>query len=209
MNVLVKTVKQLQNSKVSKIVNNRLEEFKQLNSKSNEEWFGELCFCLLTANSKASTALKIQQDLGFTGFCNACADRVKKCIVENKHRFHNRKTEYIIGAREFLNIKDRISEFDSSFQAREWLVKNVKGLGFKEASHFLRNVGFTDVAILDRHILRLLHEYGYIKEVPNSLTKNKYYKIEKVLEKIGRETGLNQAELDLYLWYEKTGKVLK
>jgi len=33
--------------------------------------------------------------------------------------------------------------------------------------------------------------------------------IEKQLEEICGKTGLSQGELDLYLWYMKTGKVLK
>jgi len=39
----------------------------------------------------------------------------------------------------------------------EWLVKNLTGLGYKEAGHFLRNIGSGKIAILDRHILRNLH----------------------------------------------------
>jgi len=41
------------------------------------------------------------------------------------------------------------------------------------------------------------------------MSKKKYLEIEKQLEKIAGEVNMNLAELDFYLWYMKTGKVLK
>ena len=88
------------------------------------------------------------------------------------------------------------------------MVDNIKGLGMKEASHFLRNIGFKDFAIIDFHIIDILVKYGLIKK-PKTLTKNKYLEIEGILKEIAKKTNLNLAELDLYLWYEETDKVLK
>jgi N-glycosylase/DNA lyase len=203
MNPLITEINKLKNSEIRNLVNQRLIEFK-----SQDEWFSELCFCILTANSKASTALNIQAELCEEGFLNASPEKVKQCIVSNKHRFHNNKTKYIVEARECAGIKKILSGMNS-FQARDWLVKNIKGLGMKEASHFLRNVGYTDLAILDRHILRLLAENNYIREVPSTLTRKKYLEYEKIMQLIGKQTRLNQAELDLIMWYSKTGKILK
>jgi len=84
----------------------------------------------------------------------------------------------------------------------------VKGIGYKESSHFLRNVGFDDYAIIDFHIIDLLVKYQLIKR-PKTITKNKYLEIEKILKKIAEKTNLTLAELDLYLWYMETGKILK
>ena len=61
---------------------------------------------------------------------------------------------------------------------RAWLVREVKGLGWKEASHFLRNIGFRDLAILDRHILRNLRRHGVIRTIPASLPEKRYLAIE-------------------------------
>ena len=58
-------------------------------------------------------------------------------------------------------------------ERRAWLVDNIKGLGYKEASHFLRNIGFDDYAIIDSHILDLLERYNLIKQ-PKTLTRKKY-----------------------------------
>jgi len=106
-------------------------------------------------------------------------------------------------------IKDIITDFHDETDAREWLVKNIKGLGYKEASHFLRNVGYHNVAILDRHILRVLNDHVLIDEIPKNLTAKKYKEIEKIILDLAKEIKVLPSELDLYLWYSKTGEVLK
>ena len=73
----------------------------------------------------------------------------------------------------------------------------------------MRNVGYDDVAIIDRHILRELYENNYIDEIPKTLSRRKYLEIENILRDIGEEVNLKLSELDLYIWYLRTGKVLK
>ncbi|MFX1391198.1 MAG: N-glycosylase, partial [Promethearchaeota archaeon] len=63
-------------------------------------------------------------------------------------------------------------------------------------------------AIIDFHIIDILVSYNLI-EKPKTLSKSKYLEIEGVLKDIGRRLKLNLAELDLYLWYLETGKILK
>ncbi|VVB76180.1 N-glycosylase/DNA lyase [Candidatus Tiddalikarchaeum anstoanum] len=209
MNKLVSDINDLKRTVIKKTVDTRLKEFEELGKKNNDDWFSELCFCILTANSKARTALAIQKELGPKGFCNLNREDISKCIQRNKHRFHNNKSRFIIEARQFKNIKTILSQFKDEFMMREWLVKNVKGLGYKEASHFLRNVGFKNVSILDRHILNLLYENNYITKVPKPLTKKNYFEIEKIFQKLAKEMNMSCAELDLYMWYMKAGEVLK
>jgi N-glycosylase/DNA lyase len=52
-------------------------------------------------------------------------------------------------------------------------------------------------------------KYGILEGKPKSLSRAKYLMIESILEGISRRTGINLGELDLYLWYIETGKVLK
>jgi N-glycosylase/DNA lyase len=186
------------------LVEQRLKEFKQLNKAKSEDWFSELCFCILTANSKAETAIKIQLELGAAGFINLSQQELSQVIRKNKHRFHNNKAKYIVQARTFIDIKDSIKDF-SGAQARIFLVKNIKGLGFKEASHFLRNVGFDDVAIIDRHILRFLHQNQLISSIPKHLSPKQYLDFEQILSKFD----ISQSRLDLIIWQKMTGIVLK
>lgn len=203
---LIKQINELRNSNIKSEVDKRLNEFKELNN--SEDWFSELCYCLLTANSKAETALNIEKELKGKGFHLSSQSEIRECIRRNKHRFHNNKSKFIVEARKFKNIKDIITE-KNQIEARNWLVNNIKGIGYKEASHFLRNVGYNNVAILDRHIITLMVEHKIIKEKPNILNKKNYPEIEKKLEKLAKFVDMSHAELDLYLWFLKTRKILK
>ncbi|MBW3015431.1 N-glycosylase/DNA lyase [Candidatus Woesearchaeota archaeon] len=208
MKSLIRKINALRKTEIKKRIDSRLKEFESFKVKNNKAWFSELCFCILTANSKAKTAIAIQKELGIKGFCSGCAADVKACIIKNKHRFHNNKTSYIIQAREHLNIKSKLKS-KSEFEAREWLASNIKGLGFKEASHFLRNIGYKNLAIVDRHIINLLVENKLLKEKPKTITKKLYLNIEKILLRLCDKLNMSQAELDMYMWYLKTGEVLK
>jgi len=211
MKELVKRVNGI-DEKTKDVIEQRLNEFREFKNKKNEEWFSELCFCLLTANSRASSAMNIQKELGFEGFTNEPEGRIVESIKRNKHRFHNNKARYIVEARKHLQIKEFIQELIDEkgvLDAREWLVENVKGLGYKEASHFLRNVGFDGIAILDRHIINLMIEYKLLKEWPKSLNRVNYLLIEQEFNKLAEHIGMSPAELDLSMWYLKTGNVLK
>ncbi|MHC1579039.1 MAG: 8-oxoguanine DNA glycosylase, partial [Candidatus Alkanophagales archaeon] len=134
------------------------------------------------------------------------------------HRFYRKRAEFIAEARRFADsIKEIILRLEAEWSgaSREWLVKNVRGVGYKEASHFLRNVGFTDFAIIDRHILSVLQEYGLVRLKSGggrksvTLTRRRYLEVEGVLRDVAKAAGLTLAALDLYLWYMRTGKVVK
>lgn len=210
--MLTDKINNLSNSSIKETVDKRLSEFKAFENKEGEEWFSELCFCLLTANSRASSAMRIQNQIGANGFIHSPQENIVQVIKMNKHRFHNNKGKFIVGARKFVNIKaiiQKIINEKGEKEAREFLVENVKGLGYKESSHFMRNVGYTNLAILDRHILNLMVENNYLKEKPKTLSKKIYLEIEEKFNEIAKEIGMSNAELDLYMWYMKTGQVLK
>jgi len=204
---LVKISEELKELKkeIGSLVEEKLREFKEMGKKGSEEWFNELCFCILTANYSALGGLRIQKKIS-DGFLTLSEGELKRRLRELGHRFPNKRAEYIVGARG--HAKDLKEKVLSAKDPREWLVRNIRGIGYKEASHFLRNVGYEDYAILDYHILDLLEKEGIIKR-PKTLTRKKYLEIEEKLRKIARRLGMNLAELDLYLWYKETGKVLK
>ena len=159
----------------------------------------------MTATWKAAESIELQNEGCKDGFCSWNEKKLAKFLKQKGHRFWPQRAERIVLARKYKNIKQILKK---EKEPREWLVKNIKGLGYKESSHFLRNVGYDNYAILDRHILTLLSKEKIITP-PKTLTKNKYLEIENKLEKIAKKAKLTQAELDLYLWYIKTGKVLK
>jgi N-glycosylase/DNA lyase len=197
----------LRNGPVRASVERQLSEFSKAGGGGEERWFSELCFCILTANYSAHGGMRIQEKLGAEGFCRLPEKELVKRLKELGHRFYNMRGKFIVEARG-KKVKEELKGKEQA-EMREWLVGNVKGLGWKEASHFLRNVGHFDLAIIDRHILAVLHKYGYLKEVPKTLGKKKYMEIERILGGIAKKAGTSQGELDLYLWYMKTGKVLK
>jgi len=204
---LVEDIEKLKRGEIAKVIAGRLREFEEIGKKRKDEVFGELCFCLMTANFSAERCIDIQKKMGRDfGILSE-----KELVVELKkygHRFPNTRANYIFEARKCE--ADLCNLVGSGKERREKLVKWVKGLGMKEASHFLRNVGFKDVAIVDFHIIDLLNREGLISfNRKKSLSKKKYLEIEKILEDLARRVGLNLAELDLYLWYIETGKVLK
>jgi N-glycosylase/DNA lyase len=128
-------------------------------------------------------------------------------------RFNQRKADYICIARLMFcerSLRAVLAGFASPAVARQWLVENVKGLGYKEASHFLRNIGLgEDLAILDRHILKNLVLLGVIVEVPSSPTKRIYLEIEKKMMAFSEKSGIPMGQLDLLLWYKEAGEVFK
>ena len=207
---LILSVKKLMNNKeLRKTIENRITEFSIFKERPWKEFFAELCFCILTANSSAQLGMKIVEEIGADGFIGMPEEELAEKLARLGHRYPRTRAKYIVEARKYAKSLKKIVLSLSEEDAREWLVRNIKGIGMKEASHFLRNVGAKNLAIIDRHILRVLRGYGIIKEIPKSLTKRRYLEIEKILKKIANELGITLAELDLYLWYSRTGKVLK
>lgn len=191
----------------------RLAEFRHIWETANDEdLFRELVFCLLTPQSKARVCWRAVQRLERKRLIAGG----EPCEVQEQLvgvRFNQRKSEYICLARSMFcdrSLRSAIAGFPSHAAAREWLVENVKGLGYKEASHFLRNIGLgEDLAILDRHILKNLVLLGVIAKVPGSPTKRIYLEIEKEMAAFSEKAGIPMRELDLLLWYKEAGEVFK
>jgi N-glycosylase/DNA lyase len=207
MNELLSTINNLKHSTIQTKIQQRIKEFKTIDTHSAEELFKELCFCILTANFNAERSIHIHAHLSKC-FCSDTKETLAKKLKEQGYRFPNTRAAFIV---ESASKKDLLPTMIQTLQHEErraWLADNIKGLGYKEASHFLRNIGYDDYAIIDSHILDFLERHHLITQ-PKTLTKRKYIEIEGYLQKIARNTQLTLAELDLYLWYLATGKILK
>ncbi|MFN3599490.1 MAG: N-glycosylase/DNA lyase [Aquificaceae bacterium] len=214
--------------KIGDHVKRRLLEFKRLGEEGRTTFdlrpyanyvyeadlFSELCFCLLTANSSALLGIKLQSSIGIEGFKNMSLEDLEKDISSAGHRFARQRAERILKAREkFDQVLELLKSSKNGREMRELLSDSyskykVEGFGLKEASHFLRNIGFEEVAIVDRHIFRYLKEKGLLPDY-KTLTRKIYLTAEEKLQNICQKLGISQAELDLYIFYYKTGKVLK
>ena len=200
--------KLLMEDEVRRVVEARIKEFESLRSSSREDLFKELCFCILAANFSAERSLRIVEEIG-DDLLKLSEEELAETLRRLGHRFPSSRARYIVQARRSLDELVKILEtIDDEFMVREWLVRNVKGVGYKEASHFLRNIGFKNLSIIDFHIIDLLERYGLIKR-PRSLTRRRYLEIEGLLRRISEKLGISLAELDLYLWYMETGRILK
>ncbi|CAD7776651.1 N-glycosylase/DNA lyase [Candidatus Methanoperedenaceae archaeon GB37] len=193
----------------------RLGEFGQVMKEGGEDRiFAELVFCILTPQSRAKLCWAaveslMSKDLLLKG------GREEIVRELSGVRFKYRKAEYIIAAREEfidngeLDIREKIIGLGVE-ERRDFLVRKVKGIGYKEASHFLRNVALSeDMAILDRHVLRSLRSLGVIEEIPRSLSRKRYLEIEEKMKDFAEEFCIPMSHLDLTLWYRETGEVFK
>ena len=208
MNALLRKISSLKSSGIKKTIDSRVAEFEAAGNSGEDKLFSELCFCLLTANFDAERAIKIQNQLNGE-FATLSEKKLAKRLKQLGYRFPNTRAAFIAGARKHNgSLKKTLGSFNNDESARDWLVENVKGLGYKEASHFLRNIGRKNLAIVDFHIIDIL-ENNKLIEKPKTISKSKYFEIETVLKKLGSKAHLNQSELDLYLWYMETGKILK
>jgi len=193
----------------------RLHEFLLLRTTaSNELLFEELVFCLFTAGASARMGLN-------------SVERVRKILpsgtleqlsssLTGTHRYPNARAKYIVEARSFLqqdcdfHLRQKLDSFgDNAELRRDYLVANIKGIGYKESSHYLRNIGYRGYAILDKHILNCLFEMGVVASPNPPTTKKKYIATEELMRNFAEEIRIDFDELDLLLWSSKTGEILK
>lgn len=195
-------------------IKKRLAEFKRVYGKSENDIFAELCFCIFTPQAKAVICDAAIRKLKTKGLLlKGTRDEIRPCL--GGVRFPNNKAKYLIEARRLfkngkgLKLKDKLGTEDTH-KTRNWLVKNVKGIGYKEASHFLRNIGLgTGLAILDRHILKNLKRYGVIKKIPVALNSKEYLRIENRMKDFFKQLDIPMEEVDLLFWSRETGMIFK
>ncbi|MDD4205224.1 MAG: N-glycosylase/DNA lyase [Candidatus Delongbacteria bacterium] len=199
---------------ISEDIRNRLEGFRSGFLKTdNDSLFAELSFCTLTPQSKAKSCWKCVEYLRDSGLLyNAGKEVLSRSITGV--RFHNNKSAYIEANRKLFYSMDFkkfiLDNADDIFGLRKWLVDNIKGYSYKEAGHFLRNIGLgSQIAILDRHILKNLVIFGVIPEIPKTISSKTYLEIEDKFLKFSKEIEIPPDHLDILLWYKQTGEIFK
>ncbi len=192
---------------INGVVRERLEKFRSFEKLDDKFWFSELVFCILTANTSAEMGIKIQNSISPEEFASLSYEELRDRLKSLKYRFYNTRARYIYENQIYAGrIKDTVKSLEKD-EKRNWLIKNIKGFGFKESSHFLRNVGFFDYAIIDKHIFNLMREYNLTDDI--KINSKNYIILEGILRDLSKIFSMSLGELDLYLWYLKTGKVLK
>jgi len=190
-------------------IKQRLLEFANVPSR---EYFYELLYCLMTPQTSAEHADRVVQALRRLAFEREAIDPEPLLRDRRNYiRFHKTKSRNLVRIKQqFPEILDAIARSWSPGELRDWLVRNVKGLGYKEATHFQRNIGKNGgLAILDRHILRNLKRYGVLRSLPATLSRKRYFAIERRFAKFSEDIGIPLDELDLLFWSMETGEIRK
>lgn len=197
------------------LIRERLKEFEDLFDQCDDEAiFAELIFCILTSNVGARMGMNAIDAI--RGIYLTATEEELYDALKHKHRYPN-QANYIVTTRDFLisryslRMRDLILSFDDPTPLRDFFAstREVKGIGYKQASHFLRNIGLKGYAILDKHVLVSMYDFGLIDTPAPPTTRKRYLEIEDKLRIFARKLGIDFDEIDLLLWSEKTGKILK
>jgi N-glycosylase/DNA lyase len=196
----------------------RLREFRLLwQTASDAKLWEEMVYCIFTAGASAKMGLRSVEavrPLLATGQQRAMT---RALVVAGAHRFPNARPEYVVITRDYLQssfsmrLRERLVSFNDPFERRDWLATEprIKGLGYKESSHYLRNIGFKGYSILDKHIVRCLAELGVIDSPKPPTNRKRYLETESRMRHFAGEVGIDFDELDLVFWSIKTGEILK
>ena len=193
-------------SDISGVISEKEKEFLAMKESSPEHLYAELCFCILAANTSAELGIRTQEAVGSKNFLSMEQESLRMLLKDVHYRFYNVRSRFICDNRWIAEELPVLLKSRDTWELREYLVDNLMGIGYKEASHFLRNVGIFDFAILDKHILRMLSDD---KEPKKITSPSKYYEYEREILEKSSEFNLKPGILDLYLWFIATGKVIK
>jgi len=191
-------------------IQNRLLEFKQAFREADDrQIFRELSFCILSSGVGPKIAGQCMSAIG-EKLADGEDDELLERI-EAIHKYAENASRYIVFTREYLReehgflLKSLVSSFEDKVERRDFFAKNpgIKGLGYMQASHFLRNLGFSGYAILDRNNLASLSELGITGETKYPLTKKRYLETESLMTEAAHELGISLDEFDLLLWSRK------
>jgi N-glycosylase/DNA lyase len=196
----------------------RLREFRRVwRTASDERLWEEMVYCIFTAGASARMGLRAVEAIRPLLVKGPQQAMSRALVAAGAHRFPNARPGYVVITRAYLQdsfsmrLREQLKSFRDPYQRRDWLAREprIKGLGYKEASHYLRNVGFKGYGILDKHIVRCLAELGVIDTPKPPTSRNGYLKTEDRMRQFAGDVGIDFDELDLVLWSMKTGEVLK
>ena len=191
----------------------QLGEFRKIReSADNRKIFEELAYCILTSAVGPKVGLRSLEaikDILLEGTAEDTESTLKRI-----HKYPE-KAYFIVHTREYLKreygfkLRELVNSFDDPEERRDFfaLNKDIKGIGYTQASHFLRNIGFGGYAILDKNVIKSLYDLGIIDAPKPPSTGKKYKEIENRMKPLAGELGTGLDELDMLLWSLKTGRI--
>ena len=182
----------------------RLHQFENV-ERTEKALFEELAFCVFAANSSAKMAQKavsLLKPILHTG-----DESQYKSAVKGKVRFYNVRSEYLAYNFEYVQ-KTSLRKMICVDKPRKELL-NLKGIGMKEASHFLRNTGHSGYVILDKHIREIAYKLEILETASYESSYENYILKEAKIIEFCETNNLDIDVFDLAAWSYKTGKILK
>lgn len=196
----------------------RLDQFREVwRNSSDARLWEELVFCIFTAGASARMGIRAVEAIRPLLMDGTREEMTLALRNAGAHRFPVERPGYIVVTRDYLRehcdlaLCNKLQSFADPIERRDWLAreKRIKGLGYKESSHFLRNIGLMGHAILDKHVMNCLMDLKVVETPRPPATRARYLDIEERLKSLAREIRIDFDELDLVLWSMKTGEVLK
>lgn len=203
-------------------IRDRLEKFRELRDADDTRLFKELVFVILTSQSNAKNCWEATEKLDELSLLEkGSRAEIAEVLKRYDIQYEENKAEYIVRNRENLSqptlkdtsgelkLRDRIDS-EALEKTREQLVEQLQGIGWKGASHFLRNIGYgDDFAILSGYIMKKLHKLDLVESPEPPQGKEEYLEVEKKLQELADKLEIDIQELDLLLWSMETGEIFK
>jgi N-glycosylase/DNA lyase len=173
------------------------------------EIFSTLITCLLSSGWRYEKAVKTSElfqrsfeiDQGIPS-----EDHIEVFLrsPQVRHRFPNVKAQQLHLALRALSHFPEDILYDGTNASEERLVRSIlskrlPGLGFKQTSMFLRNIGASEhLAVIDAHVLWYLESrFG---TAVRQLTTSRYIELEEQITTIANDFAVSLNDFDLLLW---------
>jgi len=209
------------------------QQRRKWNEMSEDGLWEELCLCILSSNIpyelaksaflhlRDTQSLRPEWIIRSSNSARQIAHKLSRQIYlpkkkdgsYRKYRFPNTRAQNIVNAAKTLYLKSSglfgiLKNSSSEREARDFLAKNIAGVGLKQASHFLRNIGYSSsLAIIDSHVVAFLRE---VEAVPQkrikTITPEIYMRLERILQDLCESLDLNLSIFDMAIWHYMRGR---
>lgn len=128
-----------------------------------------------------------------------------------RYRYPRSRSRYIIATAQTLygedgsGLKNLLASAQDEYHARRLVERKATGVGYKQASLFLRNASYArNLAILDSHVLKFMTLVGlldcFASDPRSGFSPGQYSKVESRLFAYAMENGVSLSSLDLAVW---------
>jgi N-glycosylase/DNA lyase len=185
--------------------------FSRLSNK--KDVWRHLLFCILSSQVKTSSAVRathrVLSEVPFFDEKIATSDvydRAKNILGREHvryrfpdHRSRNIAHSWFAFAQMEHDLYNYLESFNNEAAAREWITQLFPGLGLKQASMFLRDIGYSfRLCIVDTHILWYCSCLGHPSERP--ITRKKYVEVEDFVLRQSDNLGVSPNVFDTVVW---------